>query len=356
MIDDGLLRQMVVSLIKMNYFWTRVGIDQNEADRRIVLLQTRLIQVLERTVEDEEAEFWYQCQRIHRLKLAIEAVLQDLASLLDPAQLTELIKSQCDNSIGNNQIDSCFLVQRTILKNQHRDLLELHKRVKTFPVLKEKVNSTLNLLGLTKAIDPECAAILGKSIANNEDIKCLQEYSRKYDDLLIERQLYWRTMTRKIVSLSRLVPLQLDQSYLWNDTCEQSIIFSEENQTKLQHQYELVHQTALVTWRQLYESFQRLDQLYGRFNVTSNLRHPIFNTINKIPFDSSEQNANLPDLDQLEEENVTMEMAEEALQLEYAQYLRKERITELIALIRRQFVDLLSNCALLISLVFRLII
>lgn len=348
-LSDELLEKMTTSVNKLAYIWTRIGIGENDGRTQINELQGRLAMVIDTFVNDQEAEYQRQCMAIRQLQSQIEDVLQDLAVLLSEEDLAHLIARPS----GSKHLSGCLREQRAYLQSLHQNLKDQRsQRMEHFLMLKGQLNGFLHQLGLNAGdIDPQCASILSARVVNHEETRVLQEISQQYGTLLEQRKACWEELSSKVISISRLVPLQIDEDYLSNDgnNPKLDLVFSEDNLAKLKQLYDNVQQSALHIWGKLTDAFVHLQKLYDLFEVSPRLRHSYFVLIDATMHSTDESplsETELPPLDLFQEENVTLTEAQQQLEDEWKHYalMKKERVVELIGVLRKQFQELLSEC------------
>src|SRR5699024_1083633 len=114
------------------------------------------------------------------------------------------------------------------------------KHLQQFLELKDELKSILQWLGLKKLADAQCASILEKRVANYEEMSLLQKCTDAYRAQLEQRRAYCQEVSRKVCFISRLVPHQIDESFLFSEDNSQQhcLVFSEENQLKLEQLHE----------------------------------------------------------------------------------------------------------------------
>lgn len=348
-LSDVLLEKMTTSVSKLAYIWTRIGIGENDGRTQIKELQGRLAMVIDVFVNDHEAEYQRQCMAIRQLQSQIEDVLQDLAVLLSEEELAHLIARPS----GSQHLSGCLRGQRAYLQSLHRNLKDQRSlRMEHFLMLKGQLKGFLDQLGLNAGdINPRCASILSARVVNHEEACVLQEISQQYGTLLEQRQACWQELSSKVITISRLVPLQIDENYLSNDGNNQKLdlVFSEDNLAKLKQLYDDVQQSALHIWSKLSDAFAHLHKLYDLFEVSPRLRHSYFALIDATMHSTDDNplpETELPPLDLFQEQNVTLTAVQQQLVDEWKRYalLKKERVAELIGVLRKQFKELLSEC------------
>ena len=350
-LDQKLIKQMVVSMIKLNYIWTRIGTKTCETEDKIGLIQYKLNEVMQQFVDQEESHYRTYCRQLRRLEEQLESVFDDMKVIADENELQLWIKSLSKTSgLISKQLDNCLRSQINYLHKRYRSLVKHRdQHLLKFDSIKNSLEFILNSLGLTKLADSRCEELRGKRVINCNEMKMLLEEMMKYRKILEQRKIVFQDMSREICGITKLVPMHIEDDYLLKEEDKNicTFVFSEPNQAKLTKLHHQITQSANKIWLQLVDEYEKLSKLYELFELDQDLRHPYFNEIAQMKCSvNGLKEKSLPWKQLYLEQNVTLLEAIKEIQLEHEQYLslKKERMIDLVDSIRSQISTILAEC------------
>lgn len=378
--DCKLLQSMSKAVFSANFFWTRIGLKEEEGSEKLAALKVQLLDVITTFMCREKEEYLLALRQIKTLQERIQLVMADLETLLGSEQLALLFRplEESPKSARANgcekAVDSYLRVQKVALKARLQTLLKArHERLQEFVVLKAECRSTLKRLGLATVGDATCAATLAQRVANHEEVARLEQCTQAYQAQLQERIAYCAQLASDVLHIARLLPVSIEESYLLklaSPTIDAELIYSEERQEKLEKVHAEVQQEARKTWSELKEASSQLAKLYRLFEVADEDRHPCYKAFEAALLKFSElQESGQTENDELlqssksssrlllqslgpffagDEPTMTLKGALEEVRSEVAHYRQQkaERIAELIGACRRTFFHLLTDCCL----------
>ncbi len=397
--DGELLQTLVKAVLSANFFWTRIGLAEDEALDKLVGLMVQLKDVLCDFMAREKEQYLLAARQIRHLKEAIHSVTADLETLIGEQALTDLIRSlnqqESPAVVGADQkVDSYLRVQKAALKVRLQALLRARsQRLQAFDGLKGDCMDTVRRLGLTttEALEPAMVAILQERVANYEEVEGLQQATNLLQAQLEERIAHCQALSSEVLQIGQLIPVEnIDRDdRLMNTLLEKKsadgegdgdcagkevVVYSDKRLHKLKKLHTEVHLMALKTWTELKETSAQLGKLYHLFEVVApESRHPHFNIVEAVQVKLSEQlqeqgqQQQQEQVDQTEEEETTEPLSDSLLQtllpfftdqsvtlkealknlgaeLAFYSQQKSERISELIVACRAQFARQLADC------------
>ncbi|KAH9405235.1 hypothetical protein TYRP_001078 [Tyrophagus putrescentiae] len=410
LLDDDMVLLFVKAVMSANFFWTRLGLSEEEALQQLITLDVQLKDVLADFIGRQKEQCLVAARQVRRLKQAIHSATEDLVTLIGEQQLAAFLctlKEQ-ESPLGADQkVDSYLRVQKAALKRRLQAMLKVrNESLQAFDQLKAECLTTAQKLGhidVADALEPTVKAILEKRVANYEEVECLQRATDQLKVQLAERVAHCQALSVEVLKMNKLVPVEksivnLDEHRLLlllsppdkespdekaaEGDCEKvgkrGIIYSEKQLHLLKKLHTEVHQVALNTWTELKETSEQLGKLYRLFEMDDpERRHPHFNIVEAVQVKLGElqQQQHQTNVDNEEEGEETLTEAqcdpsflllqtlaliftdqhhltlsealkELAAELSFYTKQKSERISELITACRAQFARQLAEWCL----------